>query len=145
MKVFVFFSLFDSILCTFLKTIEQIGLRICHIRVRDCFYKRILVAFRHFYACSLQIRRLGANMAAVSRVSRLLPSIGKLMRRGYATDASEMKFTFACPAAVRSFIKLLSSTTVSISCLEVCTALVYKNTQYIFIAKIARLLLQVEL
>jgi len=39
-------------------------------------------------------------MAAVSRVSRLLPSVGRMMRRGYATDANEMKFTFACPAAV---------------------------------------------
>jgi len=39
-------------------------------------------------------------MAAVSRVSRLLPSMGKMVRRGYATDTSEMKFTFACPAGV---------------------------------------------
>jgi len=39
-------------------------------------------------------------MAAVSRVSRLLPSVGKFLRRGYATDTNEMKFTFACPAAV---------------------------------------------
>jgi len=39
-------------------------------------------------------------MAAVSRVSRLFPSVGKMLRRGFATDHSEMKFTFACPAAV---------------------------------------------
>uniref|UniRef100_A0A914X3L9 F-ATPase delta subunit n=1 Tax=Plectus sambesii TaxID=2011161 RepID=A0A914X3L9_9BILA len=40
-------------------------------------------------------------MAAVSRVSRLLPSMGKMLRRGLATDTNtEMKFTFACPASV---------------------------------------------
>lgn len=39
-------------------------------------------------------------MAGVSRMTRLLPSVGKMLRRGLATDVNEMKFTFACPASV---------------------------------------------